>query len=115
MVRAIMDMEPVQEEACAGPDKSPLYLRIRDVLAEAISAGRLPRGALLLEGPVAALFVSTRTPVRQAFALLEAAGAIRRFDDVNALREQLERDGERARAVLAAATGDLDAPFPAPE
>jgi riboflavin kinase/FMN adenylyltransferase len=41
--------------------------------------------------------------------------AIRRFDDVNALREQLERDGERARAVLAAATGDLDAPFPAPE
>jgi DNA-binding GntR family transcriptional regulator len=80
MVRAMMDMEPVQEEAGAGPDKSPLYLRIRDVLAEAISAGRLPRGALLLEGPVAALFASTRTPVRQAFALLEAAGAIRRFD-----------------------------------
>jgi riboflavin kinase/FMN adenylyltransferase len=41
--------------------------------------------------------------------------AIRRFDGVQALREQLERDGERARAVLAAATGDLDAPFPAPE
>jgi riboflavin kinase/FMN adenylyltransferase len=41
--------------------------------------------------------------------------AIRRFDGVNALRQQLERDGERARAVLAAATGDLDAPFPAPE
>lgn len=41
--------------------------------------------------------------------------AIRRFDGVTALREQLERDGERARAVLAAATGDLDAPFPAPE
>jgi len=80
MVRAMMDMEPVQEEAGAGPDKSPLYLRIRDVLAESISAGRLPRGALLLEGPVAALFASTRTPVRQAFALLEAAGAIRRFD-----------------------------------
>jgi DNA-binding GntR family transcriptional regulator len=80
MVRAMMDMEPVQEGAGAGPDKGPLYLRIRDVLAEAISAGRLPRGALLLEGPVAALFASTRTPVRQAFALLEAAGAIRRFD-----------------------------------
>jgi len=65
-------------EAVSG--KNPLYLRIRDVLAEAIAAGRLPRGALLLEGPVASLFASTRTPVRQAFALLEAAGAIRRFD-----------------------------------
>jgi riboflavin kinase/FMN adenylyltransferase len=41
--------------------------------------------------------------------------AIQRFDGVDALRQQLERDGERARAVLAAATGDLDAPFPAPE
>lgn len=41
--------------------------------------------------------------------------AIQRFDDVTALRQQLERDGERARAVLAAATGDLDAPAPAPE
>ena len=41
--------------------------------------------------------------------------AIQRFDDVTALRQQLERDGERARAVLAAATGDLDAPYPAPE
>jgi riboflavin kinase/FMN adenylyltransferase len=41
--------------------------------------------------------------------------AIQRFDGVDALRQQLERDGERARAVLAAATGDLDAPFSAPE
>lgn len=68
------------ENAEAALDKSPLYLRIRDVLADAISAGRLPRGTLLLEGPVATLFTSTRTPVRQAFALLEAAGSIRRFD-----------------------------------
>jgi riboflavin kinase/FMN adenylyltransferase len=40
---------------------------------------------------------------------------IERFADVNALRAQLERDGERARAVLAAAPGDLDAPPAAPE
>lgn len=68
------------ESAEAGLDKSPLYLRIRDVLAQAISAGRLPKGALLLEGPVATLFASTRTPVRQALALLEEGGMIRRFD-----------------------------------
>ena len=56
-------------------EKTPLYLRIRDALAEAIATERLPKGALLLEGHVAGIFASTRTPVRQAFALLEAAGA----------------------------------------
>lgn len=40
--------------------------------------------------------------------------AIRRFEGVQDLRRQLEHDGERARAILAAATDDLDAP-PAPE
>ena len=40
--------------------------------------------------------------------------AIRRFDGVAALRQQLEQDGTRARAALAAATTDLDAPL-APE
>ena len=64
----------------AASEQGPLYLRIRDVLAAAIAGGRLPKGALLLEGPVAGLFASTRTPVRQAFALLESAGMIRRFD-----------------------------------
>ena len=81
MVRAMNGTAQVlAEEAESGLDRSPLYLRIRDVLAEAIASGRLPKGALLLEGPVAGLFASTRTPVRQAFALLEEAGAIRRFD-----------------------------------
>ncbi|MCF3640383.1 GntR family transcriptional regulator [Rhizobium sp. TRM95111] len=61
-------------------DKSPLYVRIRDVLAESIASGRLPRGAILLEGPVANVFLSTRTPVRQAFVLLEETGLIRRFE-----------------------------------
>lgn len=41
--------------------------------------------------------------------------AIRRFDGVQALRQQLEHDEARARAILAAATNDLDAPPPAPE
>jgi riboflavin kinase/FMN adenylyltransferase len=40
--------------------------------------------------------------------------AIRRFDGVAALRQQLEEDEVRARAALAAATTDLDAPS-APE
>jgi riboflavin kinase/FMN adenylyltransferase len=40
--------------------------------------------------------------------------AIRRFDGVAALREQLERDGIAARRALAGA-GTLNAPMPAPE
>jgi len=111
MVRAMMDMEPVREEAGAGPDKRPLYLRIRDVLAEAISTGRLPRGALLLEGPVAALFASTRTPVRQAFALLETAGTIRRFDGRGFLVGQ-GRSGPK-RVLLTAEMLGLDEEAPA--
>jgi DNA-binding GntR family transcriptional regulator len=78
--RAQVMAEAGAESAEAVLDKSPLYLRIRDVLFDAIASGRLPKGALLLEGPVASVFSSTRTPVRQAFSLLEAAGVIRRFD-----------------------------------
>lgn len=82
MVRAMFGTGQIlaEDDAEGALEQGPLYLRIRDMLAAAISSGRLPKGALLLEGPVAALFASTRTPVRQAFALLESAGAIRRFD-----------------------------------
>lgn len=98
------------ESAEAALDKSPLYLRIRDVLADAISAGRLPRGALLLEGPVAGVFASTRTPVRQAFALLETAGLIRRFDGRGFLVGQ-GRSGPKRVALTAEMLGlDEEAP-----
>ena len=94
----------------AGLDKSPLYLRIRDVLLDAIAAGRLPKGALLLEGPVATVFSSTRTPVRQAFALLEAAGLIRRFDGRGFLVGQ-GRSGPKRVALTAEMLGlDEEAP-----
>lgn len=91
-------------------DKSPLYLRIRDVLLDAIASGRLPKGALLLEGPVATVFSSTRTPVRQAFALLEAAGLIRRFDGRGFLVGQ-GRGGPKRVALTAEMLGlDEEAP-----
>lgn len=46
---------------------------------------------------------------------VEPLRAIRQFDGVAALRQQLEHDGVRARAILAVASEDLDAPPPAPE
>lgn len=73
-------MQKDRADKTEAAETAPLYLRIRDALGEAIAAGRLPKGALLLEGHVAAIFASTRTPVRQAFALLEAAGVLRRFE-----------------------------------
>lgn len=115
MVRAMNDKGHGSAEADAQSvetalDKSPLYLRIRDVLADAISAGRLQRGALLLEGPVATLFSATRTPVRQAFALLEAAGLIRRFDGRGFLVGQ-GRSGPKRVALTAEMLGlDEEAP-----
>ncbi len=41
--------------------------------------------------------------------------SIRRFEDAAALRRQLDDDGSRARAILAAAPLDLDAPLMGPE
>jgi riboflavin kinase/FMN adenylyltransferase len=49
--------------------------------------------------------VTWRSPLR----------SIRRFDSVAELRQQLEQDGARARAALARAFEDLDAPLTAPE
>jgi len=46
---------------------------------------------------------------------VEPLRAIRQFDGVAALRQQLEHDRNRARAILAAISEDLDAPRSAPE
>lgn len=50
----------------------------------------MPGGAILLEGPLAELVGSSRTPVRQALASLQCEGLVRRFD---------------GRGVLAGASG----------
>ena len=60
--------------------RRPAYRRIVEALRERLGAGALPEGAVLLEGPLATLFGSSRQPVRQALAELEAEGLVRRFD-----------------------------------
>ena len=57
----------------------PAYAVIKDILARRIGDGTLAEGTVLLEGPLAELFRSSRSPVKQAFAQLEAAGLVRRF------------------------------------
>ena len=57
----------------------PAYAVIKDTLARRIEDGTLAEGTVLLEGSLAELFRSSRSPVKQAFAQLEAAGLVRRF------------------------------------
>lgn len=56
------------------------YEAIADTLRQAIKEETLPDGTVLLEGPIAALFDSSRSPVKQALATLETEGLVRRFD-----------------------------------
>ncbi|MBY3258642.1 GntR family transcriptional regulator [Rhizobium laguerreae] len=53
---------------------------ICETLRKAIEMKTLPEGTVLLEGPIAAIFDSSRSPVKQALAKLESEGLVRRFD-----------------------------------
>lgn len=56
------------------------YETIRNTLREAILGGQAIPGLVLVEGPLAELFGTSRVPVRQALNLLHDEGLIRRFD-----------------------------------
>ena len=60
--------------------QGPLYALISQVLRKAIVGGSIEEGAVILEGPVADILRSTRTPVRQALQELEQEGLVSRFD-----------------------------------
>lgn len=56
------------------------YRLIHDQLKDAILRGRIATGLVLLEGPVARIFGTSRVPVRKAFELLHEAGLLRTFE-----------------------------------
>ncbi|AIR89716.1 GntR family transcriptional regulator [Pseudomonas cremoricolorata] len=56
------------------------YEVIRTTLREAILGGQAVTGLVLVEGPLAELFGTSRVPVRQALNLLHEEGLIRRFE-----------------------------------
>lgn len=56
------------------------YEAIAEALRRAIQSNALPEGTVLLEGPIATIFDSSRTPVKQALAKLETEGHVRKFD-----------------------------------
>jgi DNA-binding GntR family transcriptional regulator len=53
---------------------------VEEVLRQNILANRLPRGVVLLEGPIAALLQTSRAPVQTALQRLDAEGLVRRFN-----------------------------------
>lgn len=85
---------------------SPIYARISEVLRSAIASGSIPKGAVLLEGPVADILHVTRTPVRQALRDLESEGLVQRFDGRGFLAGP--KGVEPSRITLTAATLGLD-------
>jgi DNA-binding GntR family transcriptional regulator len=56
------------------------YALISGVLRNNIATGRLPKGFVLLEGPIADLMQSSRAPVQMALRILEDEKLISRFD-----------------------------------
>jgi DNA-binding GntR family transcriptional regulator len=56
------------------------YEIVEDVLRTNIIDGLLPRGLVLLEGPIAEIMQTSRAPVQRALQRLESDGLIHRFD-----------------------------------
>src|SRR5471030_2563150 len=71
--------EPVID-AMIDTDKRLRYRLIHDQLKSAIALGRIAPGLVLLEGPVARIFGTSRVPVRKAFELLHEGGLLRTFE-----------------------------------
>jgi len=67
-------------KANAGRNQAPIYALITNLLRTAIRNGTLKNGAVILEGPVAEILRSTRTPVRQALHKLKEERLVSRFD-----------------------------------
>lgn len=79
-------------------EKRPAYVAIANSLRDSIATGSLPPGTVLLEGPLAELFGSSRAPVKQALAMLEDSGELSRFSG----RGLIVTGGEPRRIKLTA-------------
>ena len=79
-------------------EKRPAYVAIANSLRDSIASGSLPPGTVLLEGPLAELFGSSRAPVKQALAMLEDSGELSRFSG----RGLIVTGGEPRRIKLTA-------------
>ncbi|MDF3838501.1 GntR family transcriptional regulator [Cupriavidus basilensis] len=71
---------PAAQEADEAHRHAPIYAVMIELLRKAIVEGSLAQGTVLLEGHLAEILRSTRSPVRQALRELEADGLVSRFE-----------------------------------
>ncbi|RCS21764.1 GntR family transcriptional regulator [Phyllobacterium salinisoli] len=66
-------------ESLTGQNTRRRYEIAEDVLRRNISGGLLPKGLVLLEGPIAEILQISRAPVQRALQALESDGLVHRF------------------------------------
>ncbi|MBY5968183.1 GntR family transcriptional regulator [Halomonas denitrificans] len=73
-------LDTAEKTSTHGGGRPPRYAMIQDSLRDAIRSGRVAPNQVLLEGPLARLFGTSRGPVRKALELLHEQGVISRFE-----------------------------------
>ncbi|MCS5881310.1 GntR family transcriptional regulator [Klebsiella variicola subsp. variicola] len=81
---------------------------IRQFLRHILVAQRVPKGLVLLEGPLAQLFGTSRVPVRRALSLLHEEGLITRFEGRGFIVAQPDEEVEPLRLALTRELFGLD-------
>lgn len=84
------------------------YETIRQVLEDAIASRKVPHGLVLVEGPLAQLFGTSRVPVRQALSLLHDQGLITRFEGRGFIVARQNEEVEPLRIALTRSVLGLD-------
>ena len=77
--------------------EQPAYRKIETILFDSIVAGRLVPGTLLLEGDLASIFGSSRTPVKQALEQLQDRGLVSRFGGRGFIVGDSDQDRKRVK------------------
>lgn len=79
---------------------SARYEVIRQVLLNVLQQDGVPKGLVLLEGPLAQLFGTSRVPVRRALSMLHEEGWIARFEGRGFIVAREDEDVEPVRIAL---------------
>lgn len=99
-----MTMRTKSAHAGAEETGTARYEVIRQLLRNILMEQRIPRGLVLLEGPLAQLFGTSRVPVRRALSLLHEENLIARFEGRGFIVAQ---DGEEVEPLRIALTREL--------
>jgi len=95
-----MTMRTPNAPASTDESGTARYEAIRQFLRNVLLQQTIPQGLVLLEGPLAQLFGTSRVPVRRALSLLHEEGLIARFEGRGFIVAQEAEDVEPLRIAL---------------